>query len=119
MDTGHAVVKMLHRELWRIRSFFAGYFLNYCDISPLFPHNLSAEAPMMQSLMLQSLKVSPEGRLGYIHCPQLRTLTLQNCDKAVVSLISKPMQNLCVLTIFTYRGDHITVNSEKYPNPEK
>ena len=101
-DAGHAVIKMLHRELWRIRSFSAGYFLDYCDISPLFPQNVSTETPMMQSLTLQSLKVSPEGRLGCIHCPQLCTLTLRNCDKAIKSSISKPMQNLCVVTIFGY-----------------
>ena len=36
----------------------------------------------MQSLTLQCWEFSLEGRLGWIHCPQLRTLTLRNCDKS-------------------------------------
>ena len=104
---GDAVVKMLRRELWRIRSFFAEDFMDYNDISPLFPPDSSTEAPMMQSLMLQCDEYHPKGQLGRIHCPQLHTLTLQNYDKAVESLISKPMQNLRVLTIINDRDDNM------------
>ena len=102
MDARDAVVKMLHGELWRIRSFVAE-FINHYEISPLFPPDLTTEAPMMQSLTLQCLEISPEGRLGRIHCPQLRTLTLRNCHKAVEFLMSEPMQNLHVLTIINSR----------------
>ena len=59
----------------------------------------------MESLTLQCFRSFTAGRLDLIHCPQLRTLTLRNCDEAVGSLISKPMQNLRVLTIISHRGD--------------
>ena len=36
-DARDALVKMLHRELWRIRSFLALDLLDYYDISSLFP----------------------------------------------------------------------------------
>ena len=99
------IFKMVHRELWQIRSFFVGRFLDYDDISPLFPPELTTEAPMMQSFTLQSWDLCPRGLLGCIHCPQLRTLTLWSCDKALKSLIPKPMQNLRVLTIINcYSG---------------
>ena len=105
MDARDAIFKMLHRELWRIRSFFADFNSNY-DLLPLFPPNSSTETPMMQSLTLQGLKCFQEGR--YIHCPQLRTLTLRNCGISTVeSLISKPMQNLRVLTIIICDGDNM------------
>ena len=45
------IFNMVHRELWRIRSFFLGDFLDYYDISPLFPPDTSTEAPMMQSFI--------------------------------------------------------------------
>ena len=104
---GDPVVKMLHTELWRIRSFFAEDFYDYNEISPLFPPDSLTEAPMMQSLMLQCGRHHPKGHLGHIHCPQLHTLTLQNCDKAVESLIFKPMQNLRVLTIINDLDDNM------------
>ena len=98
-----AVVTLLHGELWRIRS-FAADFIEYHDISPLFPQDLLTAAPMMQSLTLQCQKAFSRGSLGCIHCPQLRTLSLRNCDEAVGPLISKPMQNLRVLTIINPQG---------------
>ena len=105
MDARDAIFKLLHRELWRIRSFFADFNNNY-DLLPLFPPNSSTEIPMMQSLTLQGLKYFQEGRS--IHCPQLRTLTLRNCGISTVeSLISKPMQNLRVLTIIICDGDNM------------
>ena len=105
MDARDLIFKMLHRELWRIRSFFADFNNNY-DLLPLFPPNSSTETPMMQSLTLQGLKCFQEGRS--IHCPQLHTLTLRNCGKSTVeSLISKPMQNLRVLTIIICDGDNM------------
>ena len=51
----------------------------------------------MESLMLHCSEFSPEGRLGWIHCPQLRTLLLTRCDEAVGFFIFKPMQDLLVL----------------------
>ena len=99
-----AVVKMLHGELSRIRS-FAVDFTDYYDMSLLFPPYLLTEAPVIQNLTLQCCIFVPSGRLGWIHCPQLCTLTLRNCGGAVESLISKPMQNLRVLTIIKSRGD--------------
>ena len=102
-----AVVTMLRIELWRIRSFFAAEFIDYYDISPLFPPDSLTEAPIVESLTLQCLKFYPEGHLGWIHCPQLHTLTLGNCDKAVESLTPKPMENLRVLTIINSRGDNM------------
>ena len=103
----NAMVKIFRGELWRIRSFFVGDFVNYHDISPLFPPDSSTEVPMMQSLTLQCCDFDPKGLLGCIHCPQLRTLTLWNCGKAVESLISKPMQNLRVLTIINCYRDNM------------
>ena len=99
-----AVAKMLHGELSRIRS-FAVDFTDYCDISLLFPLYLLTEAPVMQSLTLQCCTFAPNGRLGWIHYPQLRTLSLRDCGGAVESLSSKPMQNMRVLTIINHRGD--------------
>ena len=98
----NAIVKILRRELWRIRSFFVGALVNYYEMSPLFPPDSSTEAPMMQSLTLQCCDSDPTALLGYIHCPQLHTLTLWCCDKMVQSLISKPMQNLRVLTVINW-----------------
>ena len=108
MDASVAVVKMLHRELWRIRSFFAEDFLDFHASLPLFPPCLLTTAPMMQSLTLKCYNTCPK-TLGWIHCPQLRTLTLQNCDEAIESLISKPMQNLRVLTIINDFNDMVTI----------
>ena len=103
LDTdAKAIVKILRRELWRIRSLFA---IDLYEISPLFPQDELTEAPMMQSLTLQGLHILHKSRLARIHCPQLRTLTLWNCGKAVKSLISKPLQNLRVLTIIDCYGD--------------
>ena len=107
MDPEKIVVKMLHRELWRIRSLFAADFNDYYEISSLFPPDLLTVSPMMQSLTLESFKDFPEGRLGCIHCPQLRTLTLRVCSNVVESLISKPMQNLRVLAIVNFHGDNM------------
>ena len=108
MDRDVGVVNMLHRELWRIRSFkvFTGGSINYDHISPLFPPDLLTVAPMMEGLSLRG-KSRSRGRLGCIHCPQLRTLNLWNCDKAVESLASQPMQNLRVLTIVDEYGDNM------------
>ena len=95
-EAAAAFVKMLHRELWRIRSFTADC-MDYYETSWLFPPDSLSEAPMMELLSLNLHKFVPKGRLGRlgcIRCPQLRTLDLWNCDKAVESLISKPMPNL-------------------------
>ena len=105
MDTRDAIVSMLHKELWRIRSFFVQNSIDYYDTLPLFPSDLSTEAPMMQSLTIQCDGSIPELHLGCIRCPQLRTLTLWNCDKAVEHLFPKPLQNLRVLTIIDHHGD--------------
>ena len=102
---GNAVVRMLHKELWRIRSFIGEDFLDTFNISPLFPPNFSTEAPMLQNLSLHCIERFTAGRLAWIHCPQLCTLTLQNCGEAMESLMSKPMQNLRVLTIANQSGD--------------
>ena len=77
MDRGVGVVKLLHRELWRIRSFkvFTGGVVDFDDISPLFPPDLLTVAPMMEGLSFRA-KSHPRGRLGCIHCPQLCTLSL-------------------------------------------
>ena len=92
-DAAAAVVKMLHREPWRIRSLTAEC-RDYYEISSLFPPDSLSEAPMMELLSFRLLRLDPEGRLGCIRCPQLRTLNVGDRDKAVESLISNPMQNL-------------------------
>ena len=93
-----SVFSMLHKEMWRIRCLFLDISIK-TDLSALFPLDISTNAPMLQSLALFrpfTVLYRHAVRLGDIHCPELRTLFLND---EIKSMTVRPFKNVHHLSV--------------------
>ena len=90
-DERRAILAMLHREFWRIHILYGDF--SESDVSVLFPHGVSTEAPMMQTLILRGNGAyKGTNAFGGVHCPQLHSLSVLNFTG--IDLFVEPMHKV-------------------------